>query len=144
MKMKFWVKVGSVVPRTSTESAPVNVLFFFQESNTVRVREPSDIDESCFIVRYLGNETLFESLLHRGMQYTSRDVRKRTIWHMRPTKTQISLRIRAVWLQSSFSASRNFKSLSILIAPREDFDQTTRTRRLIWIFAGRNIPKLPL
>ena len=27
----------------------------------------------------------------------SRNERKRTSWHVRPTKTQISLRIRAVW-----------------------------------------------
>ena len=29
--------------------------------------------------------------------HVSRNVRKRTFWHVRPTKTQISLRIRAVW-----------------------------------------------
>ena len=28
------------------------------------------------------------------------NVRKRTFWHVRPTKTQISLRIRTVWLVS--------------------------------------------
>ena len=45
----------------------------------------------------------------------NRNVRKRTFtsWHMRPTKTQISLRIRAVWSESSLSAWRNFASLAI-------------------------------
>ena len=41
---------------------------------------------------------------------TSHDVRKRTFGHMRPTKTQISLRIRAVWSESSLPAWRNFAS----------------------------------
>ena len=39
--------------------------------------------------------------------------RRRTFWHMRPAKTQISLRIRAGWLQSSLSAWRNLAALAI-------------------------------
>ena len=70
--------------------------------------------------------------------YLSPNVRKRTFWHVRPMKTQISLRIHAVWLESSLSAWRNFASLAIQNAPREDSDQTARMRRLIWIFAGRS------
>ena len=64
------------------------------------------------------------------------------ICHVRPTTTQISLRIHAVWLESSLSARRNFASLAIRNAPSEDSDQTARMRRLIWIFAGRTHPKV--
>ena len=70
------------------------------------------------------------------------NVRKRTFWHVRETKTQISLRIRAVWSESLLSAWRNFASLAIQNAPREDSDQTAWMRRLIWIFAVRTCPKL--
>ena len=69
-------------------------------------------------------------------------VRKPTFWHVRPTKTQISLRMRTVWLEYSLSAWRNFASLAIQIAPSEDSDQTARMRRLIWIFAGRTYLKV--
>ena len=72
----------------------------------------------------------------------SLDVRKRTVWCMRQTKAQISLRIRAVWSESSLSAWRNFESLAIQIALKEDSDQTARMRRLIWIFGGRTRPKV--
>ena len=61
---------------------------------------------------------------------------------MRPAKTQISLRIRAVWLESALSAWRNIASLATQYAHREDSDQTVRMRRLIWIFAGRTCPKV--
>ena len=72
----------------------------------------------------------------------NRNVRKRTFLHMRPTKTPISLRIRAVWSESSLTAWRNFASLGIQNAPSEDSDQTVRMRRLIWIFAGRTCMKV--
>ena len=39
------------------------------------------------------------------------------LWHVRPTKTQISLRIRAVWLVSSLSARKHFASSAIQNAP---------------------------
>ena len=42
---------------------------------------------------------------------------KSTFWHVRPTKTQISLRIRTVWSEPSMSACRNFPSLSIQNTP---------------------------
>ena len=74
--------------------------------------------------------------------HTSLYVRKRTFWYVRPTKTQISLRIRAVWSESSLSAWRNFASLAIQKAPSEDSDQTARMRRLIRIFAGRTCLKV--
>ena len=56
------------------------------------------------------------------------NVRKRAFWHIRPTKTPISLRIRAVWSKSSLSAWRNFASLAIKNAYR--------------IFARRTCPKV--
>ena len=43
----------------------------------------------------------------------SRNVRKRIFWHMRPTKTQITLCIRTVWSESSLLASRNFLQTSL-------------------------------
>ena len=53
-------------------------------------------------------------------------MRKRTYWHMRQAKTQISLRIRAVWSQSSLSARSNLhpwlsimRPMKILIRLRE-------------------------
>ena len=75
-------------------------------------------------------------------RHMSLPVRKRTFWHVRPTKTQISLRIRAVWSQSTLLAWRNFASLAIQNALSEDSDQTARMRRLIWIFAGHTCPKV--
>ena len=56
---------------------------------------------------------------------------------MRPVKTQISLRICAVWSESSLPAWRNVTSYAIRNAPSADSDQTSRMRRLIWIFAWR-------
>ena len=44
--------------------------------------------------------------------------------------------------QSSLSAWRNFAPLVIQNTAREDFDQTVRMRRLIWIFAGRKRPEV--
>ena len=45
--------------------------------------------------------------------HMDRNVRKRTVCDMRPTKTQISLLIRAVWSECSLSAWRNFTSVAI-------------------------------
>ena len=61
-------------------------------------------------------------------RYMTRNVRKRTFWYVRETKTQISLRIRAVWLESSLSAWRNFPTLVIQNMPSEDSDQTARAQ----------------
>ena len=44
-------------------------------------------------------------------------MRKRTFWYVRPRTTQISLRIRAVFSESSLSAWRDFPSLIIQIRP---------------------------
>ena len=73
---------------------------------------------------------------------TSENVRKRSFSHVPLTKTQIILRIPAVWSESSLSAWRNFKFLAIQNAPGEDSDQIARMRRLIWIFAGRTSAKV--
>ena len=56
---------------------------------------------------------------------------------MRPAKSQISLRIRAVWSESSLCAQWEAKDPRFLHADSEDSDQTGRMPRLIWVFAGR-------
>ena len=61
---------------------------------------------------------------------------------LRPTKTQIRLRIRAVWSESSLAAWRNFVMLAVQNWPSGNFDQTTRMRRLIWILDGRTCAKV--
>ena len=61
-----------------------------------------------------------------------------------PAKTQISLGIRPVWSESSVSAWRKLVSLTTHWAHNEDFDQTGRIARLIWVFAGRTVILLVL
>ena len=51
---------------------------------------------------------------------------------VRPAKTQIH----PVWSESSLSAWRNLGPLATHWAHSEDFDQTGRMPRLIWVFAG--------
>ena len=63
---------------------------------------------------------------------------------VRPAKTQIGLGIRPVWSESLLSAWRNLGSLATHWAHSEDFDQTGRTPRLIWVFAGRTVISLVL
>ena len=63
---------------------------------------------------------------------------------VRPAKTQISLGIRLVWLESSLFAWRTLWSLANHWAHSEDSDQTRRMPRLIWVFAGRKITLLVL
>ena len=69
-------------------------------------------------------------------------MRKRTFWHVRPTKAQINLCNRTVWSESPLSAWRKFASLAIQNAHSEDSDQTARMHRLIWIFSGCTYPKV--
>ena len=76
-------------------------------------------------------------------KYVGCNVRKRTFCHVCPTKTQISLRIRAVWSESPLATWK--KKLRVHGYPKcasEDSDQTARMRSLIWIFAGRICPKV--
>ena len=54
-----------------------------------------------------------------------------------PTKTQISLDISPVWSESSLSAWRNIGYTTTHWVHCQDFDQTGRMPRLIWVFAGR-------
>ena len=71
----------------------------------------------------------------------NRNVRKYTFWHVRKTKTQISLRTCAVC--SVFVVTwRNFASWVIHFVPSEDSDQNMRTRRLIWISVGCTCPNV--
>ena len=64
---------------------------------------------------------------------------KRTKWHERPAKTQISLGIRPVWSESSLCAQWVAKDPCFLHADSEDSVQTGRIPRLIWVFAGRTV-----
>ena len=72
----------------------------------------------------------------------SHEVRKCTFGHVRPAKIQISLRIRAVWPESSLGAVGTTKDAKFLYADNEDSDQTARMRRLIWVFVGRTYQKV--
>ena len=74
---------------------------------------------------------------HVKVKQITRNDRKRNFGHVRPAKIQISLRIRAVWSESSLSAFSIAKDTKILYADNEDSDQTARMRRLIWVFVGR-------
>ena len=77
-----------------------------------------------------------------SLHYMNRNVGLRTFGYMRPTKTQIGLRIRTVWLELLLSAWRHVASLAIQNAPSEDSDQPAQVRRLIWISTGGTCPKI--
>ena len=51
-------------------------------------------------------------------------------------KSQISLGIHSVWSESVLCAQRVAKDPWFHLADSEDFDQTGRMPRLIWVFAG--------
>ena len=63
----------------------------------------------------------------------NRNVKKRTLGHVRPVKIQISLRECAGWSESSLVAFWIAKDTKFLQADSEDSDQTERMRRLIWV-----------
>ena len=67
----------------------------------------------------------------------SRRMTKPTKWHVRPAKTQISLRIRPVWSESSLCAQWVAKDQRFFHADSEDSEQTGWMPRLTWVFAGR-------
>ena len=67
----------------------------------------------------------------------SRNIRKRTFWHVRPAKIQISLRMRAVWSESSLGEFWKAKDAKFLHVDNEDSYQTARMRRLMRVFVGR-------
>ena len=59
-------------------------------------------------------------------------------WLVRQINTPTSLGIHTIWSSSSLSAWRSIGSLVTYRAQNEDSDQTGRTSRLIWVFAGRS------
>ena len=65
-------------------------------------------------------------------QRLGRHVRKCTIEHVRPAKIQISLRIRAVWSESSLGAFWIAKNATFLRVDNGDSDRTARMLRLRW------------
>ena len=62
---------------------------------------------------------IYIQLVH--IEHRSRNVRKRTFGHVRPVKIQISLRISAVWSESSLGAFRIAKDAKFLYADNEDW-----------------------
>ena len=66
-----------------------------------------------------------------------RNIRKCTFGYVGQAKIQICLRIRAVWSESSLSTFWIIKSVKFFLVDYEDADETTRMRRLIWVFSGR-------
>ena len=73
----------------------------------------------------------------KQVNYISRYAASLTRRHVRPAKTQISLRMGAVWSESSQSTLWVAEDPKRLHAEREDSDLTARMRRLIWVFAER-------
>ena len=77
-------------------------------------------------------------MLHKRHNLSQR-MTKPSKWHVRPTKTWISLGIRPVWSESSLCArapSGWLRTHSFFMLDSEDSDQTGRMPRLIWVFAG--------
>ena len=68
---------------------------------------------------------VFCASIYAFICYIKHNVGKCTFWHVRPMKTQISPRIRAVW--SYLSIWTNFASLAIQNAPSEDSDLTAQS-----------------
>ena len=97
--------------------------FFFIQLTWKRVIHPSRP-----VLRQLDRKNVFPlkmTLLFRKLQKnTSRDMTKPTKWHLRPTKTQLTLGIRPVWSESSLFAWRKLGSLATHWAHSEDSDQT--------------------
>ena len=62
---------------------------------------------------------------------------KPTKWSVCSAKARVSLGIRPVWSESSLCAQWVAKDPRFHHADSEDSDQTGRTSRLIWVFAGR-------
>ena len=63
-------------------------------------------------------------------------------WDVCPAKTQIRLRIRAVWSEFSLGAYWIAKDVRFFPAENEDSDQTARILRLIWVLVGRTCQKV--
>ena len=65
-------------------------------------------------------------------QYLSQNIRKHTFGHVRSAKIQISLRIRAVWSESSLGAFWMAKDAKFLHVGYEDSNQSA-PMRLLWV-----------
>ena len=65
------------------------------------------------------NVTVFIYIL-----YINRNIGKRTVLYVRPMKTQISVRIRAVWSESSLSTWWNFAAMAIQNAQNENSERS--------------------
>ena len=72
----------------------------------------------------------------------NRNGRKRTFGHVRRVKIQISLRIRAVWSESSLGAFWKAKYANFHHADNEDSDLTMQTHKLTWVFTERTRQKV--
>ena len=66
----------------------------------------------------------------------TRSLTKQTKWPLRPAKTQNSLGIHPVWSEPSQCAQWVAEDPMFLHTDSEDFVQTRRMPRLIWVFAG--------
>ena len=72
----------------------------------------------------------------------SHDDRKGTFGYVRSAKIPISLRIRALWSDSSLGAFWKAKDARFLHVCNEDSDQTARMHMLIWVFLERICQKV--
>ena len=66
--------------------------------------------------------------------YLSLNDRKRTFWHTRLAQIRISVRIHAVWSETSLSVFGTAENAKFLLADSKVSDQTARMHRLIWVF----------
>ena len=76
--------------------------------------------------------------------YMSSDMTKTNKLTVRPAKTQISLGICPVWLESSLCTQWVAKDPRFLHVDSKDSDQTGRMPKLIWVFAGSSLTLLVL
>ena len=72
----------------------------------------------------------------------TRNVKKCTSGHVRPANIKISMRMRAVWSESSLGALWIAKNAMCFHADNEDSNQTARMRCLICVFFGRTYQKV--
>ena len=71
----------------------------------------------------------------------SLNVRKYTFRHVRPAKNQISLRVRAVWSESSLHSFWIAKDAKFFMRTTKTY-KTAQMRRFIWMFVGRTDQKV--
>ena len=87
------------------------------------------------------NTATYKMLIQNCSEPRHNETKKVTV---HPAKTQISLRIRPVWSESSLFAWRNLGSLATHWAHSEYSDQTGWMPRLIWVFVRRTLILLVL